>query len=209
MTDDHSTGDSARYEPEDLDGHTIEELSDYLDAGRLPFDPSIEASPGCRLALDSLTRLRSVTAELTAQDTAAEPAATTDWVQRILEGIVTDARAGRRIPIAMPAAQPEGVSADLAITEGAVRGLVRAAEAAVPGVLVGRCRLEGDVTQLGAPVRVEAEISVPYGQSILGLVNRVREEIAARLKAHTDLTVAGIDITVSDIQHAASEGEYS
>ena len=39
---------------EDLDGHTIEELSDYLDAGRTPVDASIEGSPGCRIALDAL-----------------------------------------------------------------------------------------------------------------------------------------------------------
>ena len=44
-------------DPADLDGHTIDELGEYLDRGRIPFDPSIEASPGCQLALQSMERL--------------------------------------------------------------------------------------------------------------------------------------------------------
>lgn len=182
-------------EPEDLDGHTLEELSDYLDAGRAPADPSIDRSPGCRLALDALERLRTLTPELLAADTAAEPEPDEGWVEKILAGIALDARAGRRIPIPAPTTH-----ADLGITEGAVRGLIRAAESAVPGVLVGRCRLDGDVTEPGAPVRVRVEVSVPYGVPIPDLVERLRAEIASRLVAHTDLDVTGIDITVHDIQ---------
>lgn len=184
-----------RLEPEDLDGHTIEELSDYLDAGRTPADPSIDRSPGCQIALDALGRLRALTPELLAADTAAEPAPDEGWVQNILAGIALDARAGRRIPITAPAR-----TADLGITEGAVRGLIRAAESAVPGVLVGKCRFDGDVTVPGEPIRVRVDVSVPYGDSIPDLADRLREEIGARLMAHTTLNVTAIDITVHDIQ---------
>jgi len=181
-------------DPGDLDGHTIEELMDYLDAGRSPADPSIEGAPGCVLALDALERLRALTPALVAQDEAAEPEPEASWVQSILSGIAMDARAGRRIPLSDP-----DDSSDLAITEGAVRGVIRAAENVFPGILIGRCRLNGDVTAIDATVSVEIDVSVPFGQPIVQLANRLRAEIAARLRTHTRLAVTGIDITVHDI----------
>ncbi|WP_407358520.1 Asp23/Gls24 family envelope stress response protein [Microbacterium sp. LTA6] len=182
------------FEPDDLDGHAIEDLTDYLDAGRAPADPSIDGSPGCQLALDALERLRGLTPALVAADTAAEPAADARWVDRILSGIALDARSGRRIPLASP-----DPSVDFGVTEGAVRGLIRAAENAVPGVLVGRCRLDGDVTQIGAPIRIDIDVSVPYGQVIPRLADRLRAEVADRLNANTELNVTAIDITIHDI----------
>ncbi len=186
----------------DLDGHTIEELSDYLDSARTPADPSIEGSPGCRIALDALSRLRELTPELLAADLAAEAAPDESWVQKVLSGIALDARAGRRIPLST--ARPD---ADLGITEGAVRGAIRAAERTVPGVVFGTCRFDGDVTIPGEPVRVRVEVSVPYGQPIPDLVDRLREEIRTRLLAHTTLSVTGIDITVQDIQQFQNRTE--
>lgn len=192
----HDTPDPRGVGPEDLDGHTIEELSDYLDAGRYPPDPSIDESAGCQIALDALERLRSLTPDLIAADTAAEPEADEGWVRRILTGIAVDARAGRRIPIVV-----DPPVADAGITEGAVRGVIRAAEKAVPGTLVGRSRFDGDVTVAGEPVLVQVDVSVPYGAPIPELVDRLRAEINRRLTAHTTLNVTGIDITVSDVRH--------
>ena len=187
-------------EPEDLDGHSIEELSDYLDAGRTPRDPSIEESPGCRIALEALERLHQLTPALLAADIAAEETPDENWVQSILSGIALDARAGRRIPI--PA---EAENADLGITEGALRGVIRAAEYVVPGVVVGRCRFDGDVTVRDEPVRVYAEISVLYGQSIPESAERLRAEISKRLDTHTSMRVEGVDIVVRDIQHSSDD----
>lgn len=186
-------------EPEDLDGHTIEELSDYLDSGRSPADPSIDESAGCQIALDALERLRALTPELLASDTAAEPEADETWVQSILAGIALDARAGRRIPIVI-----DLPGSDAGITEGAVRGVIRAAENTFPGVLIGRCRFEGDVTVPGEPILVRVDVSVAYGLPILDLVDLLRAEIATRLRAHTTLNVTGIDITVSDLRQPSS-----
>lgn len=204
MTHDHDTPQPFAFEPEDLDGHTIEQLTDYLDSGRTPVDPSIEQSAGCQLALEALARLHRLTPALVAADTAAEPEADESWVQEILGGIVLDARAGRRIPLASSA------HTDLGVTEGAVRGLVRASENAIPGLLIGRCRLDGDVTEPGAPVRIDIEASVPYGTSIPRLASELRAEIAARVTTHAELNVTAIDITIHDIQHSPSperEGE--
>lgn len=205
MTRDDDAAEPRRLglEPEDLDGHTLDELTDYLEAGRTPADPSIERSPGCRIALDALARLRTLTPALVVADLAAEPEPEESWVQRVLSGIALDARAGRRIPLSAG----ESGEADLGITEGAVRGLVRAAEAAVPGVLIGRCRIDGDVTRPGAPVRVRVDASVPYGQPIPAMAERLRAHIAERLRAHTELEVVGIDIAVHDIRRIpGSEG---
>lgn len=202
MTRDDSTGANALgFEPEDLDGHTMDELSDYLDAGRIPVDPSIEASPGCRIALDALERLRRLGPALLDQDTAVEPQPDDNWVRSIIDGIARDARAGRRIPF--PVAEPDD---DLAITEGAVRGLIRAAGDGVPGVLVGRCRLDGEVTVPGAPVRIEVEASVAYGLPIARLAERLRGAIGERLGTHTELNITGIDVVVHDVRDLPTRG---
>lgn len=196
---DHTTPDpqALRLEPADLDGHTIEELTDYLEAGRMPVNRSIEESPGCQLALDALERLHGLGAELVDADAAAAPAVDESWVDRILGGIAMDARAGRRIPFASP-----DPSVDLAITEGAVRGAIRSAEDAVPGLLLGRCRLDGDVTTPGAPIRIEIEANAFHGESIPGLVDQLRAEVHRRLSAHTELNIVAIDIAIRDIQEA-------
>jgi len=52
--------DSSDRELAHLAGHTIEDLSDYLDRGRTPADPTIDDSPECQIALRSLQRLRTV-----------------------------------------------------------------------------------------------------------------------------------------------------
>ncbi|MBT2484977.1 MULTISPECIES: hypothetical protein [unclassified Microbacterium] len=199
MNDDHDIPETGRLglEPTDLDGHTLEELTDYLEAGRQPTDPSIEESPGCQLALDALERLHGLGGQLIDADAAAAPDVDAGWVDRILNGIALDARAGRRIPFESP---DERV--DLAITEGAVRGLIRSAENAVPGLLVGRCRLQGDVTVPGEPIRIEIEASALHGEPIRRIADRLREEVGERLRRHTELNVVAIDIAIRDIQEA-------
>lgn len=201
MTDDRDAPEIRRLglEPTDLDGHTLDELTDYLDAGRHPADRSIDESPGCQLALDALERLRGLGAELLAAEAAAEPEVDDSWVDRILSGIAMDARAGRRIPFESP--DPK---ADLAITEGAVRGLVRSSEDAVPGLLIGRCRLEGDVTRPGAPIRVGIDASALHGQPIPKVADELRAEVDRRLRAHTELNVVAIDIAIRDIREVSS-----
>lgn len=193
--DDEPTPRGPELGSEDLDGHTIEELTDYLEAGRTPADPSIDGSPACLLALDALDRLHGLAPTLIAADTAAEPEADDGWVRQVLAGIALDAHAGRRIPLPTP-----GQDADLGITEGAVRGLIRAAENSIPGLLVGRCRFDGDVTLPGAPVRVLVEASAPYGVPLARVTDQLRAEIAARLAAHTALNITAIDITIHDVR---------
>ncbi|WP_200920299.1 Asp23/Gls24 family envelope stress response protein [Agreia sp. Leaf244] len=184
-------------ERDDLDGHTIDELSDYLDRGRTPLDPSIEGSPGCRIALGSLERLRQISQSLVEVDAAAEAPRNDDWLGGILESIGREARAGRDIPLLPPSPR-----ATLSVTEGAVRGLIRAAGDRAGGLIIGRCRLDGDVTVPGTPITVSIDASVFWGERIVETVDRAREAIYSALLKHTELTIASIDITVHDVYFA-------
>ncbi|RRD49075.1 Asp23/Gls24 family envelope stress response protein [Arachnia propionica] len=183
----------------DLDGHTLDELEAYLEAGRSPRNESIERSPGCQLALESLERLRRLTADMVRED--EEDAATDDsWVNWILSGIALDAHAGRRIPYRD--ADPH----DLGVTEGAVRGLVRHAEESLPGVVIGRCRLEGDVETPDAPTRIVVEVCMPFGPPIPELADQLRARILEDVATHTDLNVSAVDIVVTDVSTERHDG---
>jgi hypothetical protein len=107
-------------------GDLIEVLSDYLDRGEAPPSELLNASPDHHLALDALLWFRRVTRDLLSDDVAAEPVRDDGWVATILANIQSEARAGRSIPLAHPSS-----IADLSMSEGAVRGLVRAAGDAV------------------------------------------------------------------------------
>lgn len=181
-------------EPDLLDGHTIDELSDYLDRGRLPVDPSIDTSAACQMALASLERLRGAMSTLLRDESEEQPIRDDNWVSAILDGIVLDVRSGRDIPISHPSP-----NAQLFVTEGAVRGLVRAAGDTVDNLIVGRCRLDGDLTALGAPITIAVDASIYRGESIPALADRLRDAIFAALRSHTELTIAAIDVTVRDI----------
>ncbi|WP_234407382.1 Asp23/Gls24 family envelope stress response protein [Microterricola viridarii] len=185
----------------DLDGHSIEELSDYLDAGREPRNDSIESSPGCQIALAGLARLHRLTMEQLDADVEQEPAPSDSWVQSIMNRIALEANAGRDIPIAH--SDPH---AALALSEGAVRGIIRSAGDGVEGVIVGRCRLDGDVTHLGEPITIRVEMSIAWGENIPAAASQLRQAIADELHKHTELAVAAIDITVRDVRVAAHVG---
>lgn len=178
----------------DLDGHTIEELSDYLDAGRLPRDESIEDSPVARTALDALARLRHQSRAMLEMEARAQPPGDLTWIKNVLSNISREARAGRDIPVSYTDGHVR-----LSVTEGSVRGLVRAAGDGIDGVLVGKVDLVGDVTTSGEPISLTVEISIAYGENIAATAHALRGAIAEKLHRHTELNVAAIDITVHDV----------
>lgn len=181
-------------EPEDLDGYSIDDLSDYLEAGRRPRNPRIDESAACQMAMSALVRLRMTAAGLLEADAAEEPEPDDTWVRSVLENISLESRAGRSIPF-----DHDDSAAHLQITEGAVRSLVRDAGDEVPGVLIGRVRLDGDVETLGMAVTVQMEVTVLWGTHIPDRVSSLRAAVAATLAANTDLLIAAIDVTVSDV----------
>lgn len=200
MTTDPAFDDAAP--ADDLDGHTIDELSAYLDAGEMPPNPSIDNSPGCRIALKAMRRLRELSQDLMEDDARREPQRDDSWVGGILDVISREARAGRDIPVQHPSP-----SARLAITEGAVRGMIRAAGDAVGGVIIGRCRLDGDVTVPGEGISIRVDASVFWGERIPEAVDRVRQAIYTELLRHTELNVTAIDVTIHDVHLARTNPE--
>lgn len=180
--------------------HGIDALTDYLERDLSPADPSIDDSPECQRILRSLRRVRSLATPLLEADEAAVTTLDQDWIRGIMENIGREAKAGRDIPFA--AADER---AALVITEGTVRGLVRGAGDRTPGVLVGRCVLEGDVTVVGEPIMLHVTVSIGWGRSVAEAVAQFREEVGASLGQHTDLVVAGLDVVVDDLHFEADE----
>lgn len=188
------TNDAPGLSPDDLNGHTLDELGDYLDRDRTPADPTIDGSAGCQLALDALTRLRELSGSMLDAEAAREPARDDDWIARILGFISLEVRAGRTIPYR--ASTP---AAPLSITEGAVRGLVREAGDELGDLVLGHVALDGDVAMPDAPITIVIEASAYWGDSITHAIERARTLIYERLRLHTDLTIVSVDIRVHDI----------
>jgi hypothetical protein len=189
-------------EQDDLDGHTIEELSDYLDRGREPRDPSIEASPVAQHALAALSRLRTIAPRILEAEAKARPPRNDSWIKRILDQIGMQLTAGRDIPI-----RSDAPNATLSISEGAVRALVREVGDGLDGMIVERCRLEGDVGEPGAPVAVTVEISVFVGTDSTAVTRTLRLGVLDALATHTELNVTGVTITVRDTDLTEDEAQ--
>ncbi|MBF4613424.1 hypothetical protein [Curtobacterium sp. VKM Ac-1376] len=178
----------------DLDGRSIDELADYLDAGMQPADPSIDHSPACQNALAAILRVRQ--ASLGSLEAAARDEAPADesWISGVLANISLESRSGRDVPL-----RPLSETERPVMTEGAIRSLIRRTGDGVPGVLVARCQLDGDVTELASPVRVVVEIAIAAGPSIPATAELVRTAVAGELAEQTDLLVEAIDVVVRDL----------
>lgn len=183
-----------------IDGYSLDQLTDYLDAGQTPMNASIDNSPACQLALESLARIRIVTLSMMEREAAELPPVDESWIDTIIAAISMDVHAGRDIPV-----ERESPTVRLSMTEGAVKGLIRKAGDSVPGLLVGRCQLIGDVTTVGSEITLSVDTTAYWGESIPDAVVQLRQAIAVILTRHTELSIAAIDITVRDVFHKADE----
>jgi hypothetical protein len=173
---------------------TLERLSDYLDAGRVPYDPVIEDDPENASQLATLERLRTLSGRVLADDASEVPPPDPSWFAGVMERVRLEARSGRDIPLGSPDER-----STLHMTEGAVRGLIREAGDSVPGAVVISCSLSGDVTLPEVPVRVEVVISALRGEFVPAMADEVREAVADRLRLQTELKIEAIDIVVGDV----------
>jgi hypothetical protein len=181
-------------EPAQLDGHTVDELVDYLDSDMTPPNPSIDRSPACQNALAAIARLRFRTDRMLTADASASRRSDDRWVSDILANISMEAHAGRSIALT-PIDEAERPT----ITEGALRALVRHAADAVGGILVGRCTIDGDVETLGAPVRIGVTVTLVWGQPIRDVADRVRTAVQGAVGRHTDLDLVAVDVRIRDL----------
>jgi len=187
---------------DDLDGHTLEELSEYLDRGRTPVDPSIEGSAACRLALANLTRLTELSAGALRRRADEEPDRDEVWIAGLLDAIRSEVRSGRDVPIRHP-----DPTLRLALTEAAVRGMIRRAGDTMGGVIMGRCTLDGEVATPGAVIRIDVTFALEFGIPVATVADRLRERIRYALERHTELVVGAIDVTVDDVYPSREDGE--
>jgi hypothetical protein len=183
---------------EDLDGHTIEELEDYLDRDRLPADPTIDGSPSCQIALAALQRLKNATRALL-DPTVREQRSRDDWVADAIGRISLEARAGRRFPL--PQLEP---GLDAVVTEGALRGLVRAIGDDVPGVLTGAVHLTTEAPFQTAAL--EIDVALIYGHPLAQVVENLRRSLMDVLPDHAPFDLERIDIRVVDVIDLQSDG---
>lgn len=195
------TDDTTAVPDDDLDGHTMEELGDYLDRDRTPTDPSIENSAACRLALSGMTRIRELSREALERESRRDPGRDDTWIAGLLDTIKAEITSGRDIPVSDP-----DPTIRLTLTEAAVRGMIRRAGDTLGGVIMGRCTLDGDVTTPGAVIRIDVTASLEYGRSADATADRLRERIAYALETHTELVLGAIDITFDDVYSTGGAG---
>lgn len=188
------TDDDLPVPDDDLDGHTMEELADYLDRGRTPVDPSIEGSAACRLAMAGMQRLRELSVGALERRADSERDRESGWVDRLLDAIRAEVRPGRDVPVAHPDPRLR-----LALTEAAVRGLVRRAGDTMGGVVMGRCVLEGDLEQPGATVRIDVTAGLAYGEPAEPTADRLRRTVTETVQRHTGLVVEAVDVRFNDV----------
>jgi uncharacterized alkaline shock family protein YloU len=186
---------------DNLDGHTIDSLSDYLDRGREPRDPSIESSPAAQNALAALSRLRTVAPRVIAARADDFAPKNENWIKRILDQIGVQAHAGRDIPLSHDAA-----GAVLSISEGAVRAIVRDAGDRTEGLLVERCKLEGDVETPGAAIDVLVIVSLFEDADERAVTEEFRGYVEEAIARHTHLVVQSITVKVHDTDLDEEDG---
>jgi len=180
-------------------GRHIEDLSDFLDTGASPDAEHIAHCPQCQARLAGLRTLHAAALELLDDDVASAGAEESGWLEGMLANLRLETRAGRSIPLAGNPLE------ELSETEGAVIALVRNVGDSLGGVLIGRCRLDGDVTVPGAPVEVNVNVSARYGYPLPGLADDLREAIMAGLLVETELNVAAVNVAFMDMRAPIAE----
>lgn len=175
-------------------GHSIEELSVYLDNGRIPRDASIESCPECLNALEALSRVGMLSRDLLADDAVHLPPPPDSWFRGILDAVRAEVGAGRSIPISHPDPRVR-----ITVTEGAVRSLMRSVGDSVDGLYIGRTHIIGDAEIPGAPVEIHLTASTAWNRPIPELTESLRLVVSRALAAHTDLNVTAVNVTVEDI----------
>ncbi|PZE34478.1 hypothetical protein DEJ25_09365 [Curtobacterium sp. MCPF17_011] len=194
MSDDDQTLPADVLPDADLDGHTFDELAEYLDRGRTPQDPDIESSAACRLALSNMQRLRELSVDAMQRRADADPDRENAWIDGLLTTIRAEITSGRDVPVSHPDPRLR-----LVLTEAAVRNLIRRAGDTTGGIVMGRCTLTGDVSTPGTPITVDLTAAIAYGQVAEQTADRLRRRLADVLTRHTELVIEQIDVRFDDV----------
>lgn len=186
-------------------GHSIEELQEYLETGESPASAHIDTCPECQSGLAALRRLRALTGDLISADVEEAEKEELPWLDGLMNNLRLETRAGRRIPLST-----EDELDSLFITEGAVTALVRAVGDTMEGVLIGKCRIQGDVDAVGSEITLDIEIAAFFGYPLLPMAEELRREVRGVLALQTELLVGDINIRIVKIhEHEIQQGGSS
>jgi len=183
-------------------GHTLAELSEYLDTGQITDPGHLDHCPECQSGLAALRGISALGDELRDADIAAAGSGADDWMQAILGNLRLELRPGRSIPV-----RSDHVGDTLSETEGAISALIRSLADALPGTAAGKCRLHGDVSVPGAPVTVAVDLAVIYGHPLKRRAEDFRRQLAETLARQTELNITAIDVTIADVLEPRSDGD--
>lgn len=175
-------------------GHSLAELSEYLDTGRIGDPQHLGQCPECQSGLASLRRISALGHDLLDADITDAGSGTDDWMQAILNNLSLELRPGRTIPI-----RADNPADTLSETEGSISALIRSIADDLPGTAAGKCRLHGDVTEPGAPITVGVELAVVYGHPLEERAAALRRQLAETLARQTELNITAIDVTITDV----------
>lgn len=181
-------------------GRHIEDLSDYLDTGFSADSEHIENCPQCQVRLAGLRSLSAAALDLLDDDVASFAGDDSGWLDGMLANLRLETRAGRTIPL------DGGGLDELSETEGAVIALIRSVGDSLGGMLIGRCRLEGDVSVAGAPVEVRIHVSARYGYPLPTLAESLRAAVFGELLLQTELNVVAVHVAFTDMRPPIGDG---
>lgn len=82
-------------------GHSLAELSAYLDTGQIADPAHLDSCPECQAGLASLRNLSALGSDLLRSDVADAGSGNDDWMQSILDNLQLELRPGRSIPCSL------------------------------------------------------------------------------------------------------------
>lgn len=175
---------------------SIEELNDYLDAGKQPPRPEIDNDPQAASMLSLLERLRELTAVMREEE--SQPLDKEAWWSRITVVLTDEMRAGRQIALSKP--QADGSTT---VSEGELKAFIRGIGDARECV-VTKVKVAGDFDTPGAPLTLTLRLTVPVGR-IPDNAEQLRQAVYREVSEQYALNIAETNVTVADILQLVQE----
>lgn len=172
-------------------------LQDELDGVDTPTHRQLSAHitdcPMCLQRLDALKRVEQVAAGLVSAEVAAQRQ-DSSWLDRLMGNLVLETRAGRSVPLSA-----EFDVDTLSITEGAILAAIRGAADSMQNLMIGKCRLIGDIDKADSSIEIYASATVRFGVVIEEVADRLRELITAEVQRVSELNITAINIEILDV----------
>lgn len=187
-------------------GMPLSRLSAYADSSeaerRGKFRSTDKHVASCAHCQNALASLQSINDWGSALRSSVEQAPVDrNWASELMTRLSLPVKEGRRIAVDADA------NADLALTEAALRRLVRS-ECSTPNVLILTTKVDAEdeaVAKARAHLQINCDIAVKYGCNILDEASAVRDHIFGVLEDNLGRRIESIDISVVDVYEERHE----